>query len=128
MRVLSSAKVAFFEKTGAGSGNSQIVPVGSLCDLRCFSATPSGDASQSGVAHVEFINGDSSGDVFIKYKVPFVGSFNFPPPSGPGILNMKAPNNLVSIPGIGVRFTDGMNVKITVDSGSLDTQVQVIYT
>jgi hypothetical protein len=128
MRILSSARVAFFEKTGAGSANSQIVPVGSMCDLRCFSATPSGDASQFGVAHVEFINGDSSGNVLVKYRVPFIGSFNFAPPYGTGILNMKAPNNLVSIPGIGVRFTDGMNVKITVDSGSLDTQVQVIYT
>ena len=124
MRVLTKSSVSLFEATSAGASDSQVVPAGSSCVVRGFSAEHVGLSSQSSNAVIEWRNGDSSGPVGIKYQMPFFGSFNIGVSFG-----SRNPTHYIEVPGIGVRFGDGLHLRVTIDVGSgLTVLVTTIYT
>jgi len=121
MRVLTPVTSSVIEYTT--DANTQVVPVGELAVLRAFAAVPSGVATQDGSATVTFRSGTVSGDLMLTYEVPYNGIYV----AGGNSLVLRSPLLVVPIPGIGIRFSDGMNVKFDV-TGTLGTSVQVFYT
>ena len=122
MRVLTPVKSYFYDFTATEAV--QAVPLGTLGVIRAFSAVPNGDNDQKGTANVAFRDGDdSSSDIVITYHVPYFGAYGT---SESRVL--RAPLFVVPIPGIGVRFSNGLNVTFTLTSLDLDTSLQVFYT
>ena len=125
MRPLSKAQVSLFEATATGSTSSQVVAIGTGALVRGFSAEPIGSSGQTGEAVVEWRDGDSSGPIGIKYSVPFVGAIAVPTSFG-----VRNPTTYIEVPGLGVRFSGGLNITVTIESGGGGLQVMVttIYT
>lgn len=95
----------------------QIVPEGRLGVLRAFSCTYS--VITTGTGYIEFRNGTSSGTLVFKYA----------PPSRGMVLNWGRtdPTILVEVPGIGIRFDDGINLKFVI-SGTATLCTEILYT
>ena len=121
MRVLSATRTSVIDATADSS--TQVVATGNLCVLRAFSANGAGPYTQTGSSVITFHNGDDTGPILLKYAVPYNGDYA----SGAFVYNLRSPVVLIGVPGIGIRFTDGMALKVDI-TGSFDTQVQVFYT
>ena len=126
MRPLSKAQVSLFEATSIGSTSSQVVAVGTGVLVRGFAAEPVGTSGQAGEAFVEWRDGDSSGPIGIKYQMPFQGGLE----SFGTSFGSRNPTSYIEVPGLGVRFSDGLNITVTIATGGGGLQVMVttIYT
>ena len=123
MRILTAAKTAFFQASSNGA-SSQLVASGNLCVLRAFSSTGYGPVADDGEATFSFYDGTSDSDpLLLKYAVPFLGNFS----AGSKAYALRSPTFLIPIPGIGIRFSNGMYVKYAL-TDSLSSELQVIYT
>jgi hypothetical protein len=123
MRILTKARTAFFEASSDGD-DSQVVAVGNLCVLRAFSATANGPATDSGDATFSFYDGDSASDpLLLKYAVPYLGYYV----SLGANYGLRSPTFFVPVPGIGIRFSNGMYVEYDL-TGALSAELQVVYT
>lgn len=122
MRVLTPIQSAFVNHSS--DGNTQVVSTGNLAVLRAFSATPDGLNNKLGEAVVKFRDGTVTGDVKLTYQVPYVSIAAAVTIS----YGVRTPCVLIPIPGIGIRFENGMNVELDVQSLTLSVEVQVFYT
>ena len=118
MRVLSPARSAFHRATGAADSesnpwNKQVVPVGTRCRLRgVWMGKFDIVANSMRDAVIEFRNGDGSGELLLSVaptKADHIG-FGLPVSSG-GFSDM------IDLPGSGILFDGGLNLKINFDPG-----------
>ena len=120
MRLLSPARSAFHRATGAADSVSnpwskQVVPVGTRCRLRGiwmgkFDVVR--DSMKDAV--IELRNGDGTGELLFMVA-PTKADQVIPPFLIP--VNSGSFSDMIDLPGSGILFDDGLNLKINFDPG-----------